>query len=89
MISVTMKAALSAPRSYPANSHDFLPSAKPLSARSLGGVVRQANPAVVQEGSEAIPTLEHVVDRLYDRRTARKFCPLGLERKPTVKAVLR
>jgi hypothetical protein len=40
-----MKAARSAPRSDPAKSHDFLPSAKPLSARSaalLKGMVLAA-----------------------------------------------
>ena len=33
-MSVYMRAARSAPRSDPANSHDFLPRAKPRSARS-------------------------------------------------------
>jgi hypothetical protein len=34
MMSVAIKAARSAPRSDPVKSHDFLPRAKPLSARS-------------------------------------------------------
>ncbi len=45
MISVAMAAARSAPRSEPANSHDFLPSAKPRSARSAALFVRQIRPS--------------------------------------------
>ncbi len=49
------------------------------SERAFGGIVRQANPAIIQERHEAIPSLEHVIYRLGDGRTARQFCPPGLE----------
>lgn len=45
VISVAMKAARSAPRSDPAKSRDFLPSAKPLSARSAALFVREILPS--------------------------------------------
>ena len=44
-VSVAMKAARSAPRSDPAKSHDFLPSAKPRNARSAALFVRQILPS--------------------------------------------
>lgn len=45
MINVNIKAARSAPRSDPANSHDFLPSAKILSARLAALFVEQILPS--------------------------------------------
>ena len=45
MISVATRAARSAPRSEPANSHDLRPSAKPLSARSAALFERQIRPS--------------------------------------------
>jgi hypothetical protein len=44
-INVAMNPARSAPRSDPANSYDFLPSAKRLSARSAALFVRQIRPS--------------------------------------------
>jgi hypothetical protein len=44
LLSVYMKAR-SAPRSEPANSQDFLPRAKPRSARSAALLVRQIRPS--------------------------------------------
>src|SRR3546814_4482280 len=44
-MSVYMNAARSPPRSEPANSHDFLPRAMPLSARSAALFVRQIRPS--------------------------------------------
>jgi hypothetical protein len=43
--SVYMTAARSAPRSDPANSHDFLPSARPRSARSAALLEKQMRPS--------------------------------------------
>ena len=71
VISVVMAAARSAPRSEPAKSHDFLAKRK-TSERPLGGVVRQADPAVVEEAGKAVPAPEHVVDRLDDGGRARQ-----------------
>lgn len=45
-ISVYMNAARSPPRSEPANSHAFLPSAMPRRARSAALLVRQMRPSV-------------------------------------------
>ena len=69
-IRVTMNAARSAPRSEPANSQDLRPSAKP-PERPFGGIVGQADPAVLEERGKAAPPLQHVVDRLDHRRGAR------------------
>src|SRR5215212_11940040 len=63
-----MAAARSPPRSLPANNHDFLPSYT--SQRPLGGVVREADPAVVQEPREGLPAGQHVVHGLGDRAVA-------------------
>ena len=35
--------------------------------RPFGGVVGEADPAVTKEGCEAVPALQHVIDRLGDR----------------------
>src|SRR3954454_20595611 len=59
-------AALSPPRSLPANSHDF--SSKSDSAqRSLGSIIREANPAIAEEPGEGSPAHQHVVHGLGDR----------------------
>ena len=55
MISVDMAAARSAPRSEPAKSHDFAAQGQ-AAQRALGRVVRQADPAVVEEAGEAGPS---------------------------------
>ncbi len=34
------------------------------SQRPLGGIVRETNPAIFEETGKAIPTLQHVIDRL-------------------------
>lgn len=68
MIKVAMTAARSAPRSDPANSQDLRPKA---AQGSFGCVVGHANPAIVDEAGEPVPTLEHIVDRLGDRGRAR------------------
>jgi len=44
-MSVYMTAARSAPRSEPANSHDFVPNGKPRSARSAAMLARQMRPS--------------------------------------------
>lgn len=59
-ISVAMAAARSAPRSEPAG----LATEGKASQRPLSRVTGQADPAIIEEGSEAIPALQHVVDRL-------------------------
>ncbi len=46
-MSVCLTAARSAPRSDPANSHDFLPSDRPRSARSAALSVRQMRMRIV------------------------------------------
>src|SRR3546814_1877278 len=51
-MSVYMNAARSPPRSEPANSHDFLPRAMPLSARSAALFVRQMRPRSEEHTSE-------------------------------------
>jgi hypothetical protein len=61
VINVTINAPRSAPRSEPARSHDFLPSAKP-----------QADAAIVEESSEAIPALEQIINRFGDGSRARE-----------------
>src|SRR5262245_23354726 len=71
IISVVMAAARPAPRSEPAKSHDFLPSANPRRARSAALFVRQT-PAIFDESGKPVPTLEHVVDWLGDRGRARQ-----------------
>jgi len=35
--------------------------------RPFGGVVGESDPAVAEEGCEAVPALQHVIDRLADR----------------------
>ena len=45
--------------------------------RPFGGIVRQADAAVVEEAGEAVPALQHVVDRLGDRELARQLGPLA------------
>ena len=75
-MSVYIKAARSAPRSESANSDDFLPRATP-AQRALGGVVRETDPAVMEESGEGSPAREHVVDRLGNRGMAREFGALG------------
>jgi hypothetical protein len=57
-----MAAARRPPRSDPQNNHDFLPNAMP--QRSFGGVVREADAAIVQEACEGGPALEHIVHGL-------------------------
>ena len=53
MISVIINAARSAPRSEPAKSHDFLPSAKPLSARSAALLLRQMRPSLRKQAKRS------------------------------------
>src|ERR1700734_1668561 len=74
-MSVYMTAARSAPRSDPANSHDFLPRAKP--RRAPGRIVREADPPIVKQASEGLPARQHVVDRLSNRDVSREFGALG------------
>ena len=92
VISVYMAAARSPPRSDPANSQAFLPSAKPRSARSAALFVRQIRPSS-KEAGEAIPALEHVVDRLGDRCRARQLgraarASMLPDRRPAARSVL-
>ena len=53
MISVVMAAARSAPRSEPAKSHDFLPSANPRRARSAALFVRQTRPSSMKRANRS------------------------------------
>jgi len=75
IISVTMTAARSAPRSEPANSHDFRPSANPQGA--FGRIVRETNAAVAR--TLRLPNLGADPDRLAVafRHAAHQGC-LGL-----------
>ena len=57
-IRVYMKAARSPPRSEPAKSR--LPAEGDAAQGALGGVVREADAAVVEEARERVPALEHV-----------------------------
>ncbi len=49
------------------------------SERAFGGVVAQANPAVIEEAREGIDALEHVIHGLGDIVVAREFGALSLE----------
>ena len=64
-IKLYMAAARWPPRSEPQKSHDFLPRAIPRKARSAA-IVSQADAAVIDEASKAVPTLQHVVHSLGD-----------------------
>src|SRR5262245_4271885 len=66
-----MIAARSAPRSEPANSHDLRPHGK-AALRPVRRIVRQADPAVIDEAGEPIPAAQHIVDRLGDRGCVRR-----------------
>src|SRR3546814_9911424 len=52
------------------------PSQRKTSQRPLGGIVCQADPAVLGEAGEVAPTLEQVVDRPGDGGRARELGPL-------------
>ena len=52
-----MTAARWPPRSDPQSSHALRPSGM---QRALGGIVRETNPAIVEEPSERIPELENI-----------------------------
>src|ERR1700712_1972916 len=69
-ISVAMAAAPSAPPR--AGKQPRLASKREASQRTLGGVVRQADPAVLQEVGEAGPASQQVVDRLGPSRGSRQ-----------------
>ncbi|WP_262503599.1 hypothetical protein [Sphingobium xenophagum] len=58
-----MKAVRWPPRFEPAKSHDFLPRGY-ASKRPFRRVVRQADVAIVEEGREGGPCLEHVIHGL-------------------------
>ena len=75
MIKVAATAARSAPRSEVTNKQDLRPRAKPLQG-PFGCVVGQADPAVIHELREPIPSLQHIVDRLGDRGRARQAAAL-------------
>jgi hypothetical protein len=66
-----MTAARSAPRSDPANNHDFRPSAKSREQGAFRGVVvAEADAAVFKEANEGRPTCEHVEAPLLAGRQA-------------------
>ena len=71
MMSVFMTAALSAPRSEPANNHAFLSRAGRAGRVQL--IVRETDPAVLGEAGKTVPALEHVVDGLNDVGGARAW----------------
>jgi len=50
-----------------------LPAQSDAAHGSFGGVIRQADAAVVEEAGERVPTLEHVVHRLGDIVAAREL----------------
>ena len=58
-----MAAARCPPRSEPQNSHDFLPKAIPLSARSAALFERQARPSS-RNRVKGVPAFEDVIDGL-------------------------
>src|ERR1019366_1520702 len=72
-----MAAARCPPRSEPANSHDFLPSAIPRNARSaqrpFRGIVREADTPIIEEAGERGPAFEHVIHRLGEIVAAREL----------------
>ena len=72
-MSVYMTAARSAPRSDPANSHGFLPRAKPRRARITAALFERQILPIVKEASEGLPARQHVVDRLSNRDVSREF----------------
>jgi hypothetical protein len=55
-----------------------LPSQSDAAQSAFGGIVRQANAAIVEEARKARPALEHVVHGLCEIAAARKLGPLGL-----------
>jgi hypothetical protein len=55
-----------------------LPTEGDAAQRALGGVVREADTAVGEEGGEAAPALQHVVHRPGDRGMAREPGPLAV-----------
>src|SRR5262245_22336383 len=71
MISVAMMAARSAPRSEPANSHEFV-SESEAAQRAFRCIVRETDAPVVDEAGEPLPTAQHVVDRSSHRGCARQ-----------------
>src|SRR5436190_22987246 len=70
-IRLYIAAARRPPRSDPANSHDFLPSAIPRSARSAALLLR--HPTIIEEPRERGPALEQVVHRLCEIVAAREL----------------
>ena len=71
-MSVYMTAARTPPRSEPANSQAICVRDGDAAQRPLGGVVRKADAAVVEEAREAAPALEHVIHRLGHGGVARE-----------------
>lgn len=63
MIIVSMMAARSAPRRLPAK---VAPSQGDAAQRSFGGVVAEADPAIVEEAGKVGPAPEHVIHGLQD-----------------------
>jgi hypothetical protein len=53
MISVAMAAARSAPRSEPANIHDFLPNANPRPC-AFGCIVGETNPSIFDQADKTL-----------------------------------
>lgn len=50
-----------------AGKEPCLPAQSEAAQRPFGGVVGEADPAIAEEGCEAVPALQHVIDRLSDR----------------------
>jgi hypothetical protein len=63
-IRLYITAARPPPRLEPQNSQDYRPRAMPHG--SFGGVIRQADAAVVEEAGERAPAREHLVHCLGD-----------------------
>ena len=68
-------AALSAPRSDPANNQAVLPRANPAQA-PFGRVVGQKYATIVDESGEAVPALQHIINRLENVGRARELVAL-------------
>src|SRR5690606_17700411 len=54
-----------------------LPPKSEATQRAFGGIVGQTDSAIVEEGREPGPALQHVVDRLDNRGATRQSGPLG------------
>ena len=78
LISVAMAAARSRP-SIGAGEEPCLATKGKSSQGPLRRIVREADPAIVEEADEALPASQHVVDRLSDGGRARQALAFPME----------